>query len=56
MMRKQQFIDALYNAGWDAPHDAQHSKIEELHRKLFPVIADLEEELEDAVSDQESTQ
>ena len=44
-MRKEEFIKELYAAGWVANCDAQHSEIEKLWRKLFPVVADLEDEL-----------
>ena len=47
-MRLQDFIDHLIEAGWVARGDAQHTRIAALHKKLFPVIAQLEVELEDA--------
>lgn len=47
-MRLREFIDSLYDAGWTATSDAQWTRIAELHKKLFPVIAQLESELEDA--------
>lgn len=47
-MRLQEFIDSLVDAGWNATSDAQWTKITALHKKLFPVIAQLEAELEDA--------
>jgi len=50
-MRLQEFIDSLVDAGWNATSDAQWTKITELHKKLFPVIAQLEAELEDAKLD-----
>ncbi len=46
-MRFHDFIDALYECGWKAPNDAQHENIKELWRKLFPIIAELEEEVAD---------
>ena len=46
-MRFKDFIIALDDAGWQGVADAQHSKIEALHRKMFPVIAELENELSD---------
>jgi len=46
-MRKQDFIDALYKAGWKSDGDAQWTNIEKLWRELFPVIAELEDELAD---------
>ena len=50
-MRKQDFIDALENAGWRSVHDAQHEQIDDLHRKIFPVVAELECEVEELVHD-----
>lgn len=47
-MRLQEFIDSLCDAGWSATSDAQWTRITALHKKLFPVIAQLESELEDA--------
>lgn len=47
-MRFNDFTDALYAAGWEAPNDAQHRQIKELWRNLFPVVAELEDELHDA--------
>ncbi len=44
-MKKQDFIEALKQAGWRAVHDAQHEQIAMLHRELFPVVAELEDEL-----------
>ena len=43
-MKFDDFVNALYDAGWGSSSDAQHSRIKELWRKLWPVIADLEEE------------
>ena len=43
-MRFTDFIIELGKAGWQATGDAQHKNIEHLHRKLFPVIAQLENE------------
>lgn len=42
-MKQQDFIDALYSAGWEGIHDAQHTKIKALHKQIFPIIAELEE-------------
>ncbi len=47
-MRLQEFIDSLFAAGWTSSSDAQWTRIAALHKKLFPVIAQLESELEDA--------
>jgi len=44
-MKRQEFIDALYSAGWKAPNDAQHSKIGKLWENLFPTVAQMEREL-----------
>ena len=44
-MRFNDFVDALLAAGWKSPNDAQHTKIKELWRKMFPVVAKLEDEL-----------
>lgn len=44
-MKLDDFIKALNDAGWRNFADAQHDGIKELHRKLWPVIADLEYEL-----------
>ena len=43
-MKFDDFVNALYDAGWKSPCDAQHLRIKELWRKLWPVIADLEAE------------
>ena len=45
-MRFTDFINELGKAGWQDTGDAQHKNIEHLHRKLFPVIAQLENEIE----------
>lgn len=50
-MRLQDFIDHLIDAGWSATSDAQWKGIAALHKKLFPVIAQLEDELNDANGD-----
>ena len=46
-MKLEDFIAALYRAGWDARADGQHTRIAELHKELFPVVASLEAELKD---------
>lgn len=48
-MRKQEFIDALYEAGWTAPNDAQWGNISKLWAKIFPTVAKLEGELPDLI-------
>ena len=49
-MRKDDFIEALEAAGWRPVLDAQHTEIEKLWRQLFPVVAGLEDELNDVIS------
>jgi len=50
-MRKQEFIDALYEAGWEATSDAQWSGAEKLHAKIFPTVAMLEGERRELLED-----
>ncbi len=45
-MKLEEFIKALYDAGWRSISDAQHDGVKELHRKLWPVIAELEREVD----------
>jgi len=45
-MKLEDFIDALNEAGWQATTDAQHEKIEKLWRKLFPLAAELEDDIQ----------
>ena len=52
-MRRQEFIDALYEAGWRAPLDAQHTEIKKLFARLFPTVAALEDEIDDAAHEAE---
>jgi hypothetical protein len=40
-MELDEFIESLDSAGWHGVLDAQHSKIEDLWRKLFPCVAKL---------------
>lgn len=47
-MRLKDFIEAMHDAGWRDSCDAQHYGIKALHKQLFPVIAEMEEEIEDA--------
>jgi hypothetical protein len=47
-MRLNKFIDSLYDSGWKAPLDAQHTEIEKLWRNAFPVVSTVEDELKDA--------
>ena len=46
-MKFEDFLKALEDAGWDPRADAQHTRIFAMWRKLFPVIAELEEEVSD---------
>jgi hypothetical protein len=43
-MKLENFKVALNKAGWDAIHDSQHHGIEDLHKILFPIVAELEKE------------
>tara|TARA_R110000744_G_scaffold152992_1_gene267283 strand:+ start:437 stop:601 length:165 start_codon:yes stop_codon:yes gene_type:complete len=43
-MKLEDFKGALVEAGWGAISDAQHYGIEDLHKELFPLIAELEKE------------
>ena len=54
-MKFQDLVEALYAAGWQAPGDAQHANLKELHAKLFPAVAALEAELEDMTGDLQRT-
>lgn len=52
-MKLENFIQCLYNRGWENTHDAQHVSIKKLWEKLFPeeaeltkIIKDLEEKIE----------
>ena len=47
-MRYNKFIDSLYSAGWSAPCDAQHAGAKALWERLFPALAECEEDLEQA--------
>jgi hypothetical protein len=44
-MKRQQFIDALQEAGWEATHDAQWSGADKLWRKIFPSVAAIHDEM-----------
>ena len=48
-MRKQQFIDAIYAAGWRPSLDAHHSEIAKVWATCFPTVAELEEEISDLI-------
>ena len=43
-MKFDDFVKALEDAGWRPIGDAQHTEIEKLWRKLWQVIAELEDE------------
>ena len=43
-MKLNDFKEELEKAGWSATSDAQHWGIEDMHKKLFPIIAELEKE------------
>ena len=44
-MKFDDFIKALQDAGWKNTGDAQYSEIKKLWRKMFPVIAELEDKV-----------
>lgn len=48
-MRKQEFINALYDAGWDAPNDAQWDGVTALWEKIFPTAAKIEAEIPELI-------
>jgi hypothetical protein len=48
-MKRQEFIDALYEAGWEASHDAQWSGAGKLWRKIYPSVAAIQDEMSDAI-------
>jgi len=50
-MKKQDFIAELEKVGWIGRHDAQHTGIEKLWRKMFPVVAGLQDEVKDLEAD-----
>ncbi len=45
MMKFDDFLEALDRAGWEGIHDAQHRHIKLLWAKMYPVIAELEQEV-----------
>lgn len=49
-MRFDDFVTALYAAGWRPVLDAQHTEIKTLWTKMFPVIAQLEDEINEKES------
>jgi hypothetical protein len=53
-MRFQAFVKELHEAGWRAPLDAQHIQIKKLWTRMFPTVAELESELEDAEHEAEN--
>ena len=50
-MKRQEFINELYKAGWECSSDAQWEGAKALHRKLFPTVAALEDERRELVED-----
>lgn len=46
-MKFNDFVDAVREAGWRNVNDAQHTGLKKLHKKLFPVVAELESDMED---------
>jgi len=50
-MRFTDFILALDKAGWQGVTDAQHTKIYDMWKGMYPVIADLEGSLEELTDD-----
>jgi len=47
-MRFNYFVEALIESGWRPTLDAQHTEIKTLWKKMFPVLAQVEEELFEA--------
>lgn len=50
-VRLENFIDELYKAGWQDTGDAKHVNIKYLHKQLFPVVAELEEEINELIEE-----
>ena len=48
-MKFEDFVIALQTAGWEAVHDAQHNEIKVLWSSMYPVIAELQNELEESL-------
>lgn len=46
-MRFNDFVDALFKAGWRDDCDAQHTEVRKLWKRLFPTVAELEDELDE---------
>ena len=46
-MKFNDFVTSLYDAGWLGTGDAQHTEIKKLWRAIFPVVADLEDEVQE---------
>ena len=46
-MRFDDFVDEIRAAGWKNLNDAQHTGIRKVWEKLFPVIAEMENEIEE---------
>jgi len=45
-MKRQDFIEAVYDSGWRSTADAQHKNIGLLWEKLFPTAAAMEREFD----------
>jgi cell shape-determining protein MreC len=48
IMRFDKFVDSLLEAGWLSSNDAQHTQIRKLWKKMYPTVAELEDELEES--------
>jgi hypothetical protein len=46
-MRFKTFLACLDDIGWEGVYDAQHTEIKKLWATMYPVIAELEEEIEE---------
>ena len=47
-MRFDDFVRALVESGWRDTNDAQHTNIKKLWEKMYPVLAQVEQELFEA--------
>jgi hypothetical protein len=50
-MKFEDFIKSIEDAGWQATCDAQHSNIENIWRTMFPVVAALQDEVDELESE-----
>lgn len=46
-MKFEDFVNALMKHGWNSSNDAQHTEIYKFWKTLYPVVAELEDELEE---------